>query len=142
MESESVGTSHGPFPFWCDTSNSSKGAYKFTCLDRVTPYEVEHRTRFLYSYSRMAQITYRDNCDLPVQILQSTVFRLSATHFAATASMLMPAYCSALCRQDALRRRGGGAVRPPVHAERQGVHHVRRPPEGLLLPELRAPPAE
>jgi len=63
-ESESVGTSHGPFPFWCDTANSTKGAYKFTCLDRKTPYEVEHRTRFLYSYSRMAQITYRNNCDL------------------------------------------------------------------------------
>jgi hypothetical protein len=63
-ESESVGTSSGPFPFWCDTSNSSKGAYKFTCLDRVAPYEQEHRTRFLYSYSRMAQITFRDNCDL------------------------------------------------------------------------------
>jgi len=32
--------------------------------DRETPYKTEHRTRFLYSYSRMAQITYRDNCDL------------------------------------------------------------------------------
>jgi len=63
-ESESVGTSGGPFPFWCDTANNTKGAFKFTCLDRVASYQEEHRTRFLYSYDRMAQITYRDNCDL------------------------------------------------------------------------------
>lgn len=61
-ESEMYGTSYGPFPFWCDTSNSTKGAYKFLCLDRdsTTP----HKTRVLYSHAKMAQISYRDSCDL------------------------------------------------------------------------------
>lgn len=63
-ESEAIGTSSGPFPFWCDTANQTKGAYKFLCLDREKSYQEKHRTRMLYSYSRMTQITYRDNCDL------------------------------------------------------------------------------
>lgn len=63
-ESEAIGSSSGPFPFWCDTSKSEKGAFKFTCLDREEPYESPARTRLLYSYSRMQQITYRDDCDL------------------------------------------------------------------------------
>ena len=52
----------GPFPFWCDTANETKGAFKFTCINR--DHKTHHRTRMLYSYSRMSQITFRDNCDL------------------------------------------------------------------------------
>lgn len=44
--------------------DSHGGSMMYARQDRTTSYEVEHRTRFLYSYSRMAQITYRDNCDL------------------------------------------------------------------------------
>lgn len=65
-EATATGTSVGPFPFWCDTgpsgSNSSKGAYKFTCLDRDTT--VSHNSKLLYSHKKSMQITYRDNCDL------------------------------------------------------------------------------
>jgi len=50
-ESESVGTSHGPFPFWCDTSNSSKGAYKFTCLAR-TVHDFVSAERFSHNNTR------------------------------------------------------------------------------------------
>lgn len=56
------GTSYGPFPFWCDTSSSEKGAYKFLCLDR--DFNTPHKTRVLYSHSRMAQISYREACNL------------------------------------------------------------------------------
>eukprot|EP00299_Pterocystis_sp_00344_P006890 c1953_g1_i1.p1 GENE.c1953_g1_i1~~c1953_g1_i1.p1 ORF type:complete len:299 (+),score=34.29 c1953_g1_i1:35-898(+) len=61
-ESEMYGTSYGPFPFWCDTANSTKGAFKFLCLNR--DYNTPHKTRVLYSRSRMSQISYRENCDL------------------------------------------------------------------------------
>lgn len=62
FESEVIGTSIGPFPFWCDTANKTKGAFKFTCINR--DHKTHHRTRMIYSYSRMSQITFRDNCDL------------------------------------------------------------------------------
>jgi len=61
-ESEMHGTGYGPFPFWCDTSNSTKGAYKFLCLDRE--YKTPHHTRVLYSHTKMAQVSYREGCDL------------------------------------------------------------------------------
>ena len=57
-----VGSSVGPFPFWCDTANQTKGAYKFLCLNRDT--DVQHKTRILYSHDRMMQTTYRSHCDL------------------------------------------------------------------------------
>lgn len=61
-ESEMYGVSYGPFPFWCDTANSTKGAFKFLCLDRDT--NTPHNTRVIYSHSRMEQVSFREGCDL------------------------------------------------------------------------------
>lgn len=56
------GTDIGPFPFWCDTHNQSKGAYKYACLDRDTTQH--HNVKVIYSYDVMAQISIREHCDL------------------------------------------------------------------------------
>merc|ERR1719163_1768847 len=61
-EFEMVGRSIGPFPFWCDTHNNSKGAFKFLCLNRDLT--KSSRTRILYSHTKMAQVAYREGCDL------------------------------------------------------------------------------